>query len=192
VGAKAPAAAPAKISSPATASPSFSAEAAPLPVAAPLATGEVDLAGLWQNVLEATGRASAFTRSYLVDAHPISLVKNVLTIGFDPEFRDQLELVNNQKTQSLLQTKLQELGHPNVQIRFIVAEAPNRAAASAVVTPPPPPGPAVEQVRPAPMPAPPKPAKPSPSKVEAQDFKNDPLILKALEIFKGQIVEVRA
>jgi len=26
----------------------------------------------------------------------------------------------------------------------------------------------------------------------AQDFKNDPLIQKALEIFKGQIVEIRA
>jgi hypothetical protein len=34
--------------------------------------------------------------------------------------------------------------------------------------------------------------KPSPMPFSKDDFKNDPLIQKALEIFKGQIVEVRA
>jgi hypothetical protein len=39
----------------------------------------------------------------------------------------------------------------------------------------------------------PKPQKPAPAaNLTAHDFKNDPLIQKALEIFKGQIVEVRA
>jgi hypothetical protein len=34
--------------------------------------------------------------------------------------------------------------------------------------------------------------KPVPVPFNKADFKNDPLIQKALEIFKGQIVEVRA
>ena len=34
--------------------------------------------------------------------------------------------------------------------------------------------------------------KPGPVPFNQEDFKNDPLIQKALEIFKGQIVEVRA
>jgi hypothetical protein len=34
--------------------------------------------------------------------------------------------------------------------------------------------------------------KPVPINLNADDFKNDPLIQKALEIFKGRIVEVRA
>jgi hypothetical protein len=34
--------------------------------------------------------------------------------------------------------------------------------------------------------------KPAPVSLNKDDFKNDPLIQKALEIFKGQIVEVRA
>src|SRR5207247_6753732 len=63
------------------------------PQPAPASAGS-DLPALWQNVLEAVGRVSAFTRSYLVEAHPVSLVKNVFTIGFDPEFRDRLDLVN--------------------------------------------------------------------------------------------------
>ena len=160
------------------------------PSVTPSATGELALPSLWQNVLDAVGRASAFTRSYFVEANPISLVKNVLTVAFDPEFRDRLELVNNQKTHALLQTKLNEFGHPNIQIRFILAEASTPPAAPApaaerTLTPvaPPPPAPVV---------SPPRAPKPAPTKLGAEDFKNDPLILKALEIFKGQIVEVRA
>jgi len=142
----------------------------------PASPAEADLAPLWQSVLEAVGRASAFTRSYLVEARPISLVKNVLTLGFDPEFADQMELVNNPKTHALLQTKLQELGHPGVQVKFVAADAPPTSAPQSATPPP----------------APSKRAKPVPEKVSAEEFKNDPLIQKALEIFKGQIVEVRS
>ena len=83
-----------------------------------------DLATLWTQLVEAVGRVSPFTRSYLVDANPVSFVKNVLIIGFDPEFEDHLGLVDNARNHTLLQTKLAELGHPNCQIKFIKAEAP--------------------------------------------------------------------
>jgi hypothetical protein len=97
-----------------------------------------------------------------------------------------MELVNNSKTHALLQAKLQELGHANAQIRFLKSEQTLPRA-----TPPP---------APAPQQAPPPPPKPesAPAKTEraasspnAEDFKNDPLIQKALEMFKGQIVDVR-
>jgi hypothetical protein len=39
---------------------------------------------------------------------------------------------------------------------------------------------------------PPQKEKLAPIPFDKDDFKNDPLIQKALEIFKGQIVEVRA
>ena len=79
-------------------------------------------------------------------------------------------------------------------MKFVKAEAPvNHARA---------PQPAVESAaRPAPIarkaaegtaaPAAGK-LKPEPVPFNQDDFKNDPLIQKALEIFKGQIVEVRA
>ena len=41
-------------------------------------------------------------------------------------------------------------------------------------------------------PAPATPAQAAAPKFSKEDFKNDPLIKKALEIFKGTIVEVRA
>jgi DNA polymerase-3 subunit gamma/tau len=157
------------------------AENAP-PTGAP--TG--DLTQLWASLIEAVGRASPFTRTYLLEAHPVSFNHNLFTIGFDPEFEGHIGLTDTARTHSLLQTKLAELGHPNVQFKFIKAEAPERPA------PP----------KPAPQPAPNAPAapgaaapakeKPASAPVSQEDFKNDPLIRKALEIFKGQIVEVRA
>ena len=159
-----------------------------------------DLTELWTRLLEAVGRASPFTRTYLLEAHPVSFQKNVLTIGFDPEFEDHLGLVDNARNHALLQTKLAELGHESVQIKFIKADAPAPRTAA----------PAEPAVPPAPAPASsPPPNAPGPSKTAAapaapvkeklatvpfskDDFKNDPLIQKALEIFKGQIVEVRA
>jgi DNA polymerase-3 subunit gamma/tau len=184
--------------SPALASPPPPDSAPASPAAAARGSAAVDLAQLWREVLEAVGRASPFTKSYLLEAHPVSLVKNVFTIGFDPEFADKLELVNNPKNQALLQTKLAELGHPNTQIKFIKSDAPaewaGAAAAPAETAPVSAPAPAgpVSAPKPLPAAAPSKREKPAGPGLSAEEFKNDPLIQKALEIFKGQIVEVRS
>jgi len=170
----------------------------PPPVAKTAASAEAlpaasDLAGLWVQLVEAVGRVSPFTRSYLVDAQPVSFEKNILTIGFDPEFEDHLGLVDNARNHTLLQTKLAELGHPNAQIKFVKTDAATARA------------PLPAKAAPSPAPAAPKrvehasaadatPAareKPAPVSFDKNEFKNDPLIQKALEIFKGQIVEVR-
>ena len=155
--------------------------------------GYSDLAGLWTKLVEAVGRVSPFTRSYLVDAQPVSFEKNILAIGFDPEFEDHLGLVDNARNHTLLQTKLAELGHANVQIKFVKIEAsaarapqPAKVASPALAAP-------KQSEGGAPVSATPV-AKEKPASVpfNKNDFKNDPLIQKALEIFKGQIVEVRA
>jgi DNA polymerase-3 subunit gamma/tau len=180
--------------------------AAPSPVTTTIestvaAATNLDLETLWARLVELVGRASPFTRSYLLEAHPVSFAKNVFTIGFDPEFSDHLSLVDNARNHTLLQTKLAELGHANAQIKFIKAEAPaNRAKPAAAperapaVAPAETPRPAVATAPPTkPVAAsPPAKDKPVPVAFNKDDFKNDPLIQKALEIFKGQIVEVRA
>jgi DNA polymerase-3 subunit gamma/tau len=161
------------------------------PPASGVAEAAAGAALLWSRLLEAVGRASPFTRSYLVKAHLVSFVNNLLTIGFDPEFADQIGLVDTQRNHELLQTKLHELGYPGVRCKFIQAEAasgpaaalssgstpaPHSTAGSASASPPSPP--AKQQSPSAPL--------------TQEDFKNDPLIRKALEVFRGQIVEVRA
>jgi DNA polymerase-3 subunit gamma/tau len=165
--------------------------------------GSIDLAGLWARLVEAVGRVSPFTRSYLVDANPVSFDKNILTIGFDPEFEDHLGLVDNARNHTLLQTKLAELGHANAQIKFVKTEAsaarvpqPAKVASPAPAAPkqlvsPEGSGGGTEGGAPA-VAKPVAKEKAVSVAFNKNDFKNDPLIQKALEIFKGQIVEVRA
>jgi hypothetical protein len=45
-----------------------------------------------------------------VDAKPVSFQKNVLVVGFDPDFEDHIGFVDNARNHKLIQTKLAELG----------------------------------------------------------------------------------
>ncbi|HWV98857.1 MAG TPA: DNA polymerase III subunit gamma/tau [Candidatus Acidoferrum sp.] len=174
--------------------PPATAEPPEPPAAMPPPGLPAGLPGLWTQLLEATGRVSPFTRTYLLEAHPVSFNKNLFTIGFPPEFEEHLGLVDNARNHTLLQTKLAELGHHKAQIKFVKAERPagqEHPSAPASVTPP-----APKRAAPAPgngaAPAPPATkARPATVPGDKEDFKNDPLIQKALEIFKGQIVDVR-
>ena len=99
------------------------------------AAAECDLEQLWHNVLEGVGRVSPFTRSYLLEAHPVSFKNNRFVVGFDPEFADHLALVDTSKNRVLIQTKLGELGFADTQVGFVKAEAPpNRARAGGPVS----------------------------------------------------------
>jgi DNA polymerase-3 subunit gamma/tau len=193
---EAPAPSPAAVSAPAATAepavelpPAAAATTAP-PTAAPPAVEEGrTLDALWADVIEAVGRVSQFTRSYLIEAHPVSFTKGVLTIGFDPEFADQLSLVDNTKNRTLLQTKLQELGHPGAVVKFLQAPSPlpRRRPASdsgaAAAAPAASPAGSAE-----PRNARATPGEPGPASQE--DFRNDPLIRQAIEVFKGTILEV--
>lgn len=174
--------------------PAVHVATAPAPVASAPASG--NLIELWHRLLEAVSRASSFTRSYLSNAHPVSFEKNVLVIGYDPEFADQLGLVDNSRNHTLLATKLAELGHHNAMIKFIKAEAPAgwQSPAAAVERRPParPESPTMPQRAGSETGAPAAEKKPAPVAFNKEEFKNDPLIKKALEVFKGTIVEVRA
>jgi DNA polymerase III subunit gamma/tau len=149
-----------------------------------------DIEALWRQLVEAAGRASPFVKTYLLEAHPVSFDGRLFTIGFDPEFSDHMGLVDNSKNHDLLTTKLRELGHASVRIKFIEAEAP------------------VGRKRPTPEEASLNSMEGAPASGDAKtgksgkavpdpvfdpnSFKDDPLIKQALEIFKGQIVNVRS
>jgi hypothetical protein len=85
----------------------------------------LDLPQIWSELVEAVGRASPFTRSYLLEAHPVSITKTLFTIGFDPEFEDHMSLVDNSKNHAPASNQAggTRVG-PNIQIKFIKAETP--------------------------------------------------------------------
>ena len=176
---------------PATASATVRASAPAQVNTAP--AGGSELEQLWRKLEDAVGQTSPFVRSYFSKAHPVSLSKNLLTIGFDPEFADQLGLIDNSKNHEFLQAKLSGLGYPNVQVKFVQAAAPQNhpPAPAPPAAPAPVAAPAAPAAKPVAAAAPPRP-NPPPVAAGKDDFKNDPLIQKALEIFKGQIVDVRS
>jgi DNA polymerase-3 subunit gamma/tau len=198
---------------PAVATPPTPAPLIPIPISTPAASVApaasavpvasvtvVDLASLWTSVLDCVSRISLFTHSYLVNAHPVSFVRQVLTIGFPPEFADQVDLVDNAKNRKIIQGVLQDLGQGEVSLKIVKtkesvvkpAQSQPQAAVQQV--------PALRQRKSEPASTPGS-AAPSSAKTEAakppviamskEDFKNDPLIKQALEIFKGQLVEVK-
>jgi DNA polymerase-3 subunit gamma/tau len=131
----------------------------------------------WAYAVEHLGKVTPLAKTYLVGTRPRGLQGNTLVVEFDPEFADRREFVNTGRNIELLQSKLKEKLRLDVALKFEVA-----ATGSPVAPPPPVAKPAVRPA--APVIAP-------PVKVSAEEFMNDPLIKKALDIFQGQIVEVR-
>jgi DNA polymerase III subunit gamma/tau len=168
----------------------------PQPIASE--SSNTDLSTLWREVIEAASRASSFAKAYLIKTHPVSFTKGTLVLGLDPEFEDEFSMLDTPKNRTLVQTKLSELGHQNPSVRFIIGPAPEGWAKPATETLPP------SEAGPSPVarapiatarsaePVAPAAPKAAPIQLNKEDFKNDPLIKRALEIFKGQIVEVRA
>ncbi|MBI5395191.1 MAG: DNA polymerase III subunit gamma/tau [Verrucomicrobia bacterium] len=141
------------------------------------------LAEIWNDIHEHFGQAAPLARAYLKQAHPLSFDGQTFVIGFDPEFKSALEFLNASRYRTILQTKLREaIGH-DVTLKFEIAEDPGLAEKKAT--------PAAGLPASSPAPAPRREAAPPPPGGKT-DIRNDPLIKKALEIFRGQIVEVRA
>ena len=136
----------------------------PVPVSHPAAT----LDEAWAYAVEHLGKVTPLAKTYLVGAKPLRHQAGILTIGFDPEFAERREFVDTTRNREILQAKLKEKLHTEISVKFETADS----------------------VAPAPKPVAAASKPPVPT-ANAGDFKNDPLIKKALEIFKGQIVEVR-
>ena len=153
--------------------------------APPAPTGSIE--ALWPDLVRVAGEVQPFAAGYINEAHPVSLEGNLLTIGFAPEYIDQMELADNPKFHQTLQQSMERLGHRGIEIKFVQAERP----AGWGGTPEPveieaPAGQGIATRDESPKP------KPQEGPLDMEEFKKDPLIQKALEVFKGQIVDVRS
>ena len=153
--------------------------------AVPAPTGSIE--AMWPELVRVAGEMQPFAAGYINEAHPVSLEGNLLTIGFAPEYLDQMELADNPKFHQTLQQSMEKLGHRDIEVKFVQAERPaDWGGTPALVEIE---APAGQEIA-----APDEPSKPKPpeSLLDMEEFKKDPLIQKALEVFKGQIVDVRS
>ncbi|MDP7011118.1 MAG: DNA polymerase III subunit gamma/tau [Verrucomicrobiota bacterium] len=140
-------------------------------------TVSVDMPKLWMTMMAGLG---AFTKSYFAEAYPLSLENGMMTIGFPEKYSSQMELADNRETNKVLIQSLEKQGQKVREIRFAIADCPTDWASAS-------PEKSVADDLSSEL-APPK---PSEGPVDMEEFRDDPLIQKALEVFKGQIVDVR-
>ncbi len=127
-----------------------------------------------------------------------SLEKGILTVGYPPAQEGQRVIVDQERTRTSIETKLAEWGCP-ATVRFVrlpgppAAEAPEARTVIGTLS-----GPGVhaeaadvEPRQPATKRARARAEKVTPARLDPAAFKDDPLIKQALELFKGQIVEIR-
>ena len=118
----------------------------------------------------------ALARNALLDARPMSAGEAEVVIGFDPEFAGHREKVDTPRVRTALGKKLSQLLGRDVGVRFGVLE---------------------EESETAPLPADhgPEPTQPPGGKgggvASRADWHNDPAVQKTLEMFHGDIVDIR-
>jgi len=173
-----PAPAPKPVAKPsAQAKPATKAKAAP---AQAKSAEPVDLQAIWSQLAAAAAKASPFMQAYFQQAHAVSFSGGVLEIGLAEE---HLALVDNQRNHEMLAEQLAALGHPGVQFRFTSEPPPEGSAPAPVLEP-------IDEPEPQPKHGN-KTTSTQSVPIDPDEFKNDPLIQKALELFRGRIVEVR-
>ena len=149
---------------------------------APQSVPATDLSTVWAAMLDTLG---VFSRAYFQEAFLKSIEGDDVTIGFPEAFAPQMELANSKETNQSLIAALSKAGHSIRTVSYVIAERPSDWIPSAIDAP----GASEGVVEPATNaggePLPPK------GPINKEEFENDPLIKKALEVFKGQIVDVR-
>ena len=192
--ARAPARAPATPPPPAQ-DPAASTSPASGPVSSPApASAGSGLPDLWQTLMGQLARTHRFLQTYLSQCQPLSFDRGVLVVGCGVDVFEQVELVNTDRNREVMRQRLGESGHAVKEIRFVQVGTPTApsdpVAAPAVSAPAPAPsGPALTPAAPEPAPVV-TPAKPQTPPMTKDEFENDPLIRKALEVFRGHIAEI--
>jgi hypothetical protein len=106
-------------------------------------------------------------KTSLAQARPMSLTQDTLVIGFDRTLEFDKDIADTPKNREVLVARLREITQRPFNVRIVFADDPNLPIGG---------------------PAP----KPSPRAGEdPASFKDDAVIQKALEIFKGEVVKVK-
>ncbi|MFO1459374.1 MAG: DNA polymerase III subunit gamma/tau [Verrucomicrobiota bacterium] len=162
---------------PTPAAPAIEATAPPASTPPTAFTAE----SLWSALYASLEKSERMLWTLLADARALSLERDLLTVECSA---DAGELINNPKTVASLRQRARELGAGDLTVKFSPA-APVAAPATATPTPRPRP-------EPKPKEAAAKPAKVQPVILNKDEFLGDPLIKEALEVFRAQLIEVRA
>jgi len=149
------------------------------PVAAPVQPApEASPDTVWSALLQQITTEPIFL-AQMAHGRPLTWTSGVLSVEFPLA---EYELLNATSQLNKLRAYLQQAGYARGEIRLVEGAAPPPVEVAKPVP--------VQRV--APKPPEPKPAKPQPVRLNKEEFLNDPAIRAAIEVFRAQLIEVRA
>jgi len=141
------------------------------------------LAEQWHEFVERVGRVAVLARNYLVDAKPVKVVGNVVTIGFDPEFADNKDHIDVGRNRKAIQKVLSEFLHRDgITADFTVLDAKSTLPGDVKVGDTSPGDRAAESIQG---------SKSMMSRKTKEKWIADPTVRKTLEMFNGDVVDIR-
>ncbi len=136
----------------------------------------------WHELVERIGHAAALARSYLIDAKPVKVEGNHVMIGFDPEFADNKDKIDFPRNVKVIQKALGEILKRDVTVEFCVLDGKSTLPGDIKVGQP-------TETR-----AGEAHSDPQVKAVKAktrQEWIQNPAVRKTLELFNGDITDVR-
>ncbi len=134
--------------------------------------------GEWRNIVEKVGKMAVGSKSFLLDAAPVKIDKNSVTVGFDPEFAEDIKKFDVPRNRKALEHVLSVVLKRPVSVILNVASPAERGQKTDVA----------DRTSRKPV------QSPAPSKGQAKtkrDLIDNPTVQKALDIFDGTVMDVR-
>lgn len=157
-----------------------------IPAPRPPASGdETDmLNGRWREIVDRVGAAGSVVKNYLLDAKPVRVTETQVTIGLDPEFARNMDLLKIPRNVQVVQRVLGETLGRKVIVEFQVLDAKSTLPGDIKVEPRTAHKPAVH--------APPPSAPPPPGgRKTMRDYLTDAAVQRTIEAFDGDITDIR-
>lgn len=136
----------------------------------------------WRSVVEYVGRIATLAKNALLDAEPIAVDGDVVTIGFDREFADRVQQIEHARNRNALHEALKrELGRPVLTELKLVNSHPGEK----------PDEPATDQPPPAPADAEGGVKESEGGTGSIKKWMSDETVSKTLDMFEGTIIDVK-
>ena len=74
----------------------------------------------WPDFVERAGHYASLVRHYLLDAHPVDVTHDMVTLGFDPEFADNVTKIDTTRNRRAIQKMLSQILGRTVGVVFRV------------------------------------------------------------------------